>query len=1333
MTHNTNGDEAGPPKVLPRATAETTAGPLSTMLFFWVLPFARSAYRAYCDQCFDKDTLPLIPESESPEWNINLLRNLWATELAQKGSKASLLRVVVLQMLRRSMVIAVVLMNITALALLANPIFSKVLIQSVQGNEPAWKGGISVALISVFTAVALLLQQRAAFIGARAARQSWLALTGLIFEKPARLSSGARSDITEGELITLMSQDAQSLMRMLGYFPMLCTAPLFILVPSIVAPFVIGWPYFVGLSMFLASSFLGHKISKMTMSSYMAKMAAANKRTMCLNEAFQGIRTVKLNAWEPVMERRVATERELELKSARRVMIVMNLQMVVSVALPTFGTVATFLLYAWQNEDLDASEIFVALGLMEFLQLGSHSLPHMFTVYRQTLVSFARMEKLLRKDDDFARFDAGSLPAGSVRCVEADFHWSPKTGSEPGPATLRSVSLEAAPGEMISICGRVGSGKTTWVAGLFSLCPKLKGIVEVSGSTAYVTQSPQILNESLKDNVLFGLPMDRQWYDKVITACCLDEDFAQLPAGDNTEIGEKGITISGGQKQRVAIARAAFSRADVLVFDDPLSAMDAHVGRRVFDQVFCGLLASKTRVFCTNQLQFCTECDRVYMLEDGEVVEAGLYKELVARTPPGCFSVFARSIIGSSEVEGGNEDGEGSPLLKPAAVNMVAPDSMTAKTSEHQNAGAKQEKTSLTMVHGNGEDGSKDSHKAQKCMQKEVKIQGRVGLKDWMQVANAASSPCLGAFVLLMAMLAPVAQSSVNFMLAFWTDSVQRSGNSAFDDMQPSILYICSVLFFAGAIFVNGVAGVTYFMRVSRKLHEAMLFSSIRQNMSWFDTTPVGRLLNRFGADVMSLDLQLGLMFSSLGLFFGKAFVTVILAGITALPTLVICFVLGLLVKKIFKYYAPVTIEVSRVQALSLSPLLAAQSGFLGAMDSIRCFDRVDIYVRRFNEYQRGFITCVYWQSATERACQCWFGAVIVSAFYGCVCTVILFLSVYDTPISKLITPGTAGLVLAYCSALGYSAPMILSMAAALEQQMSAVQRIAEYKDLPVEGLCRGVALEEPPQSWPQRGALSLDNVEMRYQPHLPPALKCLSLEVQPGEKLGIVGRTGSGKSSVILTCFRMVEATAGSLTLDGRPLSTVPLSTLRGRLGVIPQDSWLFSGTIRSNLDVYGKHSDEQLWEVLRLVTLEKQSKSWELGLEHEVREKGENLSAGSAQLLCLARVLLKQPQVLFMDEATASVDSETDRIVQETIRRPGVLPQGCSVITVAHRLHTVIDYDRIAVLSHGEVAESGNPAELLSREGGLLAELVQDMGETAGQELRRRAVAASSAKGST
>lgn len=290
---------------------------------------------------------------------------------------------------------------------------------------------------------------------------------------------------------------------------------------------------------------------------------------------------------------------------------------------------------------------------------------------------------------------------------------------------------------------------------------------------------------------------------------------------------------------------------------------------------------------------------------------------------------------------------------------------------------------------------------------------------------------------------------------------------------------------------------------------------------------------------------------------------------------------------------------------------------------------------------------------------------------------------------------------------------------------MAAVQRIAEYKDTPTED-AQQLRKEPVPASWPQNGSLKLEGVDMRYQEHLPLALRGINLEVRPGEKVGIVGRTGSGKSSIVLTCFRMIECSAGKVTLDGVDMGAAPLSEARGRLGVIPQDSWLFSGTIRSNLDVWKQKTDEQLWTVLRHAQLEAQIKGLDGGLDHEVREKGENLSAGTAQLLCLARVLIKEPKVLFMDEATASVDTETDKLVQETIRKKGVLPASCSIITVAHRLQTVIDYDRIVVLAEGCIIEEGSPDKLLEDESSHLSALVRSTGAAGARELRRRAAQA-------
>jgi len=404
--------------------------------------------------------------------------------------------------------------------------------------------------------------------------------------------------------------------------------------------------------------------------------------------------------------------------------------------------------------------------------------------------------------------------------------------------------------------------------------------------------------------------------------------------------------------------------------------------------------------------------------------------------------------------------------------------------------------------------------------------------------------------------------------------------------------------------------------------------------------------------------------------------------------------------------------------------------GFLGGLDSIRCFGRTDIFLKRFHSHQLKFITTMYWQTTLDRFVQSMFGSFAVSIFSGGLGCLLLLLSMYETPLSYFVTPGNSGLVLAYCAILAFQGPVVLFMTVRVETMVSSVQRIADYSMQPTEDSIQK-KLTIPPKEWPACGGLQLKAVEMRYQDSLPLALKGVSFEVAPGEKVGIVGRTGSGKSSILLSCFRMVECAGGRIVLDGQDLAEMPLSVLRGRLGVIPQDSWLFSGTVRSNIDVDGSRADEELWAVLRHVQLEAQAREWTKGLDHEVKEKGENLSVGTAQLLCLARVLLKRPKLLFMDEATASVDSETDNLVQETIRKEGVLPAGCSIITVAHRIQTVIDYDRIVVLQQGVVVECGEPHALLQKDDGHLSGFVRDTGESSAAELRARAADASRARG--
>jgi ATP-binding cassette subfamily C (CFTR/MRP) protein 1 len=1300
--------------------------------------------------------LPEIPYSERPEQNTMHLRKLWEEEKSRRGSRASLF-LVCFKFVRSTLVLCFVIMNMQSLLMMSGAVLTYFLMRAIEGEQPPQTGFAMCALMMLSTGVAGIMQQSSWHISSRAARQLWLALSGLIFEKPALLSSGNRGDLKEGDLVNLMSVDSTQVLNFMQFFAMFSTAPIYVFVPSVVLLVVLGWPFLAGFVVLLGSSFYADRIAKKVKHYQSLKLQAADKRISKLNEAFQGIRTVKLNAWEPLMEARVETERDEEMGLLFWFHVWQSFQQSLGVLTPTLAVLITFILHAQNGGTMDPAIIFACLGLFEFLALGSTILPHMMNTFRQLKNNMERMQKLLIKEDDFARGDGGGFSQGTVRCMDADFQWS-----SADTVVLRGVSLKAEPGEMVAVCGRVGSGKTTWAGGILGLVSRVRGTVNVSGSSAYVTQSPQILNDTIKANILFGLDMDEEWYAKVLKACALEEDIKQFTAGDETEIGERGITISGGQKQRVAIARAAFSRADVMIFDDPLSAMDAHVGKKVFDNCFRGLLKGHTRIFFTNQLQFCRYCSSIYMLEGGAVAETGTYNDLASQCPPGPFGVFLQSVVGSAgedlkrqisgldpsevdlgeleEVVEGNEKPPSEQRPEMDDSTKTPPDSPgTALSSAHKPPptqdspavarhntipGTKSPLARLNTPRAGFLEMAKLPIQRGRSMTLEKKMEGRIGLKDWLFIARASRSFILGVMVLLLSVWAPTHQYIATLLLGVWTNSFIDSDDQSDGLSTPAFIYVVVALALAVTLVVKGVCTTVYFLRSSRKLHQTMLGATLRQSMGWFDTTPVGRVLNRFGNDVMFMDIMLPMLFQMWSTIMGRVLIVIVAAGIIALPAMILAFMLLYFANFIYKRYAAVALDIQRVQMISLSPLLASQSGFLGALDSIRCFDRVDIFVKRFQVMQYNFIKTYYWAFTLDRAVQCIFISLVISLFVGGVSCLLLVLSVYDTPISGLVSPGSAGVILALNLMIAFQAPIAMFMSSKVEVMMAATQRIAEYKDQPIEG-SKQPSTVQPPSDWPALGTLDLDNVEMRYQDNLPLVLKGVSLQVAQGEKIGIVGRTGSGKSSVILTCFRMVECAGGAVALDGVDISRVPLPKLRGGLGIIPQDSWLFSGTVRSNLDLTGCHKDDELWEVLRLVQLEKQIRSLQLGLDHEVKEKGENLSAGTAQLLCLARVILKRPRLLFMDEATASVDSETDKLVQEMIRRDGVLPRGCSIVTIAHRLHTVIDYDRIVVLSKGEVVEQGSPHVLLQNESGHLAQFVRDTGESGARELRRRAEA--------
>eukprot|EP00300_Choanocystis_sp_HF-7_P031235 c40430_g1_i1.p1 GENE.c40430_g1_i1~~c40430_g1_i1.p1 ORF type:complete len:697 (+),score=203.27 c40430_g1_i1:197-2092(+) len=621
-------------------------------------------------------------------------------------------------------------------------------------------------------------------------------------------------------------------------------------------------------------------------------------------------------------------------------------------------------------------------------------------------------------------------------------------------------------------------------------------------------------------------------------------------------------------------------------------------------------------------------------------------------------------------------------------------------------------------------DGSAAKDKAppkNQLMSVEVKKSGRIGFSTFYKICKAAESTLLGVLVFILILISPVAQYGVNLVLAHWTEDT-KSHYFLF-------LYIGMACLFALIAGVRSVVFNYFFLGASENLHRGMTISVLSSPMRFFDTTPLGRILNRFGGDVMQLDLLFPRLFEMWAYLGGMTIVIVFAAGVLVPHILIVSFFLVILSIVLYSVVGSIVLEMRRLLMISYSPIMAFFSSYIYGLDSIRAFGRINTFLDRFSVIQTAPPRCLLYMSTVQTFWNSLVLALAIAAFEGLLALALIVLR--DT---SFVSPGYAGLVLSYGSMLSMRLPAVFLISTMVEQSMNAVQRVVEYIDLekePTLGLddkpsrsspapAELTSIQAVPESWPSKGAIVFKDVSMVYRVNLPPVLKLVSFSINAGEKVGVVGRTGAGKSSLIQVMFRIVEPSGGSITIDGLDTRNVSLRDLRSRLGMIPQDPFLFSGTIRSNLDIMGQYSDEEIWHAVKMVDLEKAIREFKAGLDHLVTEKGDNFSAGTVQLLCLARVLLKKPKVIFMDEATASVDLETDNLVQKTIRSSF---SDCTIVTIAHRLNTVIDYDKILVMDQGRVVEFGSPAQLLRDSGGFFSNLVAQTGKNSAQELRARA----------
>uniref|UniRef100_A0A8K9WWA5 ABC-type glutathione-S-conjugate transporter n=1 Tax=Oncorhynchus mykiss TaxID=8022 RepID=A0A8K9WWA5_ONCMY len=1133
-------------------------------------------------------------------------------------------------------------------------------------DSDLWKGFMFAFLLFLLSSLQSLFNHQYMYSCFTVGMRVKTAVMGLVYRKSLVISSAARQSCTVGEIVNLVSADTQKLMDMVVYFNAVWVAPieialcLYFLTHTLLGPSALA-----GIATVILIFPLNGFIAKMRSKLQEVQMCYTDSRIKLMNEILSGIKILKFYAWEQAFLERVLGYREKELNALKRS------QVLYSISIASFNSSSFLIAFSMfgvyvvvdDRNILDAQKVFVSMALIHILKTPLSQLPFAMSTTMQAVVSLRRLGKFLCQDelkpDDVDR-EPYSPDGDGVVIDSGTFGWSKE-----GPPCLIRINVRVKKGSLVAVVGHVGSGKSSLLSAMLGETEKRSGHVSVKGSVAYVPQQAWIQNATLKDNIVFGQERKESWYHRVVEACALLPDLEILPAGDGTEIGEKGLNLSGGQKQRVSLARAVYRKADVYLLDDPLSAVDAHVGQHIFERVFGseGLLKDQTRVLVTHGLSFLPQADLILVMVEGEITEMGSYLELMARD--GAFAEFIRLFAGNERKErshrGEERDGTHS-------TDMMSSASIQTMEAISDTEDQKQE------VLG-------------KLTEVDKANTGRVKLEMYVEYFRTIGLALIIPIVFLYA-FQQAASLAYNYWLSVWADDPIINGTQIDTDLK---LGVFGALGFAQGVSIFGttVAISLGGIIASRHLHLDLLNNVLRSPMAFFEVTPSGNLLNRFSKEVDAIDcmipdglkMMLGYLFKLLEVCI-IVLVAMPFAGVVLLP-------LTLLYAFIQSFYVATSCQLRRLEAVSRSPIYTHFNETFQGASVIRAFSEQERFTLQANgridhnqtAYFPRFVATRWLAVNLE-----FLGNLLVLA------AATLALMGRDT-----LSPGIVGLAVSHSLQVTGILSWIVRSWTDVENNIVSVERVKEYADTPKEApwTIEGSML---PLAWPTHGTIELEEFGLQYRKGLDWALKGISLSIQEKEKVGIVGRTGAGKSSLALGIFRILEAAKGDIYIDGINIAQIGLHELRSRITIIPQDPVLFSGSLRMNLDPFDGYSDEEVWRALELSHLKSFVSGLPDKLNHECSEGGENLSLGQRQLVCLARALLRKTKILVLDEATAAVDLETDNLIQSTIRTQF---DDCTVLTIAHRLNTIMDYTRVIVMDRGLITEMDSPSNLISERG--------------------------------
>ncbi|CZS93813.1 related to bile acid ABC transport protein [Rhynchosporium agropyri] len=1182
-----------------------------------------------------------------------------------------------------------------------------------------------------------------------------------------------------GTIITLMSVDSFKVSEITAYLHfLLAQAPTQLVVAVYLLYSILGYSSIPGIVIMVILLPVNIAFARAFGGAQKKIMAATDKRIHTTNEVLQNIRIIKFFAWEHRFSKLVDEKRKAELKALRGKYIIWAFAVAVWNTVPVAITFFSFVVYTLiEKKPLYPSVAFTAISLFTILRVPLDQLGDMIAHVQESKVSVDRVEEFLNEEetDKYEQLRHDNLDEDGDQMVgfkNATFSWGgkedPTDESISSAFRLMDMDIKFEIGQLNIIAGPTGCGKTSLLMALLGEMTLVKGKVFLPGgysredvrpdpetglteSVAYCAQQAWLVNANIKENILFAAPLDEKRYKDVIVACALERDLEILDAGDETLVGEKGITLSGGQKQRISLARALYSNSRHVLLDDCLSAVDSHTAKWIFDKCIRGpLMHGRTCILVTHNLALCVPRARyVVLLDNGKIDIQGSAEDVIASGKLG--DDVNRSRPGSAEMSR-------MPSRVPSSVGDESAETVIGEI-EAANGDGKRRLSRAKSV-------DKGTKKVVKDAMEETKAVGGV---SWTVIILYLKSMGPWWFWVLAVIVFGVQQFgslAANFWIREWanqydTESVRTRysissnsfvGNSIsmvqvastritqvqpyFDPNKTSMFSRIApdvdVSYYLTVYALIGIAGMLvalfrdmwlFFgsLTASWKIHQRLMESVTRAKFKFFDATPLGQLMNRFSKDLEAVDQEvaptaIGFMSCALAIVVTVALITVITPGF---------LVAGVFISALYffvgKFYLRSSRDLKRIESVQRSPLFQQFGETLSGITTIRAYGDERRFIRdnmtRINTHSRPFI--YLWAANRWLAFRIDAVGDLVAFFAGAF--VVMSIGKIDA--------GSAGLSLSYAISFTENVLWLVRLYAMNEQNMNSVERIKEYLEVEQEAEAV-IEKTRPAANWPSQGSVEFIGYTTRYRSDLEPVLRRVTFKINPLEKVGIVGRTGAGKSSLALALFRGLEAEEGKILIDDVDIGLIGLQDLRESITIVPQDPTLFTGTIRSNLDPFNLFTDEDIFTALRRVQLigmplsttspstpistsrpataggvldtptgtstPVANKNIFLDLSSTVTESGNNLSQGQRQLLCLARALLKQPKVLMMDEATASIDYNTDSKIQETIRE-----LKSTIITIAHRLQTIVDYDKVLVLDKGEVVEFGHPHELLKKDG--------------------------------